>query len=213
MPAIPHLRAALAPSQPDRCLKTELSAPFLELACDFEVNGYCSGPTCDYWFGAVRRFQNKRHMSIEEAAADPELSVKVVNTLLDNARAKFILGLDLINLSAMQAGKLDTDHEHHVLGIGLQVSIVLMWHCDETRTRAMRSKEWSKMYRDVVAMKEKLHKFGTQMLCWSSSEYPPRSERCNVMDMTMEVFSMLIAELKRRMRYGTSQCIAAKDEL
>ncbi|CAO2652452.1 Nn.00g007350.m01.CDS01 [Neocucurbitaria sp. VM-36] len=217
-PEDPAARTLRAPKIPKLCYDTNLPQPFLDLACDFEAHEYCHGVGCDFWFEAVMQFSQTQAIASPNAPAnpsvDPEVTIRMVNHSLDKAHTKFLASLDLLHGSTARTGKLDHYGEKEVLAIAFHVIIVLMWHCDESRTRPMKSKyQWSKTYDYLIEMEKKLREHGAGVQCWPPSLFPPLSPHCYEIEEILANFKMLLPEFRRRLVWRVSQCPGAKGEL
>jgi hypothetical protein len=185
------------------------------MACDFEAHGYCSGHMCRFWIQSLETFVNEQPILTQATAEDQELSLKIINLMLGVVEAEFSANLHILGALAAQKGLVDHQREKHTLEIALQTSAVLIWHCDETRTRALQPKHatWATTLNLVVKMDTRLLQYGAEVDCWSERDNIPASTHCDEIGRTLKILHMLILEFRRRSRWGISQCPALKKEL
>jgi len=181
----------------------------LDLTCDFEARDYCYKIQCDFFFDAVAAFS--RHSAIlASSVSDPELTIKLVNYILDKAHIKLTRSLTRLDDTAVRSGILNAHLEKHTIRIALQVISVVMWHCGESRTLPMVSKHgWKKAFEIVTDMADRLHQHSAAMFCRPRNMVTPLSPYCVEMDAAVAAFEMLLPELKRRLQSEISQCSSA----
>ncbi|RYO36333.1 hypothetical protein AA0111_g2762 [Alternaria arborescens] len=215
-PQDPKIRTRLAPKRPHLCYRTQLPAPYLALACDFEAHDYCMGSTCNFWFEHVMQAAANNPESANTAAAkDPELSLKVINSMLISVEARFVTSLNHLSYVANANSSINRNWEKGTIEAALQTCQVLLWHCDESRARNLRSKEatWSTTYDLLSKMEKRLKQYSIEMRCWVKSVPLSASHHCRELKVVLDIFRMLLSEFQRRSKSGTATCPDKKREL
>jgi hypothetical protein len=200
-----------APKSARYCYKTKLPEPYLELACDFEANDYCSAATCSFWFEHIKNYVSKNKLPFGRATADPELSLKIVNKMLVSVRSNFNAGLDRLGKTMSQTGNVDPRQEKLALEIAFQASVVLFWYCDKSRTQIIEEREvsWIATYNLATAIVTRLRQHTIEMRCLSKVVVSQFSTHCTQINDLLRIFQMLLLELQRRSQVGVSQCLQA----
>lgn len=192
-------------------MDTELSTSFLELACDFEAQGYCVGSDCDFWFKALSDYQKYRQRSATESLHDEDLAVLVVNYYMSVALVAALPPQCVARiLLEPKVTQLPFPWDpFKIVAAAQNATLVMAWHFDESRTRATNSElHWLSLNVFALALRVSVEVSAALLGCEPPIFHPEVHfpKQCATIQAITNAWTKLAPELERRSEKKVSQC-------
>ena len=173
-----------------------LPAYLVELMCDFEAYGYCTAGDCSFGIDIAQLFG--KSIDTLSLKSNSEPSIELINFMLQRMTPLVSIGLTLLHITTIRGGMIDREVEKRVLSYMLLVGIMLVWHCDESKSRDFRSLKWAITFEFLSLLLRKLELHQIIVRCDPVALNAPLSLHCQEIQGALNLYRSLVKEFGRR---------------